>query len=102
MSGFITHSTALAIICRTVAPTPIGQTPGFLSRVISWQAKRGEMDFRSTCEVQILLATRAKENDRSLEAPLRDVLVYYIVLMCSKLRYTCHHVPVLPICAKFC
>ena len=48
MSGFTIDSTALAIIPRAVFPIPIGRTPGFLSRAISWQAKRGEIDFGST------------------------------------------------------
>ena len=73
MSGFTTNSTALAIIRRTVSPMPIGRTPGFLSRAISRQARRGEIDFGSTYEVQILLATRAKEWHSSLDAPLKDV-----------------------------
>ena len=47
--------------------------PGFLSRVISRQPKRGEIDFGSTYEVQILLATRAKEWHSSLDLPLKDV-----------------------------
>ena len=54
-------------------PIPIGRTPGFLSRAISRQAKRGEIDFGSTYEVQILLATRAKEWHSSLDLPLNDV-----------------------------
>lgn len=52
---------------------PIGRTPGFLSRAISRQARSGEMDFGSTCEVQSLLAVRAKERHSSLDAPLKDV-----------------------------
>ena len=51
MSGFTTDSTALAIIRRTVFPIPIGRTPGFLSRAIRRQARRGEIDFGSTYEV---------------------------------------------------
>ena len=73
MSGFTIDSTALAIIRRAVSPIPIGRTPGFLSRAISRQAKRDEIDFGSTYEVQILLATRAKEWHSSLDPPLKDV-----------------------------
>ena len=73
MSGFTIDSTALAIIRRAVSPIPIGRIPGFLSRAISQQSKRGEIDFGSTYEVQILLATRAKEWHSSLDPPLKDV-----------------------------
>ena len=73
MSGFTTDSTALAIIRRAVSPMTIGQTPGFLSKAISRQARRGEIDFWSTYAVQILLATKAKEWQSSLDAPLKDV-----------------------------
>ena len=52
---------------------PIGRTPGFSSRAISRQARRGDIDFGSTYEVHILLATRAKEWHSSLDAPLKDV-----------------------------
>ena len=48
-------------------PIPISQTPGFLSKAISRQAKSGEIDFGSTYEVQI------KEWHRSLDLPLKDV-----------------------------
>ena len=73
MSCFITESTALAIIRRTVSPMPIGRTPGFLFKPISRQARRDEIDFGSIYEVHILLANRAKELQSSLEAPLKDV-----------------------------
>ena len=73
MSGFTTDSTALAMIRRAVSPMPIGQTPGFLSRAMSRQARRGEIALGSTYEVQILLVTIAKLWHRSLEAPLKDV-----------------------------
>ena len=36
-------STALAMICLAVSPMPIGRTPGFLSRAIKRQARRGEV-----------------------------------------------------------
>ena len=55
MPSFTTDSTALASIHRTVSPMPIGRTPGFLSKAISRQARRGEINFGSTYEVQILL-----------------------------------------------
>ena len=58
MSGFTTDSTAVAIIRCAVPPMPLGWTPGFLSRAISQQARRGEIDFESTYEVQFLIATR--------------------------------------------
>ena len=52
MSGFITDSTTLAKICRcAVSPMPIGRTPGFLSRALSRQARRGDKDFGSTYDV---------------------------------------------------
>ena len=72
MSGFIPDSTAFAKIRRAVSPMPIGRTPGFLSRAISRQARRGDIDIGSTYEVHIL-ATRAKEWHSSLDAPLKDV-----------------------------
>ena len=50
----------------TVSPMPIGQKPGFLSRAISRQARRDDIDFGSTYEVQILLATRDKKLQSSL------------------------------------
>ena len=61
MSGFASDITALAIIRRPVSPMPIGRTPGFLSRAMSRQARKGERDFGSTYRVHILLATSAKE-----------------------------------------
>ena len=63
----------MAIIRRAVSPMPIGRTPGFLSRAISRQARRGEIDFGSTYDVQILLATEAREWHSSLDAALKDV-----------------------------
>ena len=75
MSGFITDSTAFAKIHLAVSPMPIGQTPGFLSRAISRQPRRGDIYLGSTYEVyiHILLASRAKEWHSSLDAPLKDV-----------------------------
>ena len=73
MSGFTTHNTALAIIRCVVSPMPIGRIPGFLSRAISLQARRGEIDLGSMYEVQILLATRAREWQSSFDTPLKDV-----------------------------
>ena len=61
MSGFASDNTALAIIRRAVSPMPIGRTPGFLSRAMSRQARKGDRDFGSTYDVHILLATRARE-----------------------------------------
>ena len=61
MSNFTTDINALTTIRHAVSPMPIGRTPGFLSRVISWQARKGERDFRLTYDVHILLATRARE-----------------------------------------
>ena len=63
----------MAIIRRAVSPMPIERTPGFLSRAISRQARRGEIDFGSTYDVQILLATEAREWHSSLDAALKDV-----------------------------
>ena len=71
--SLLINSTALAMIRRAVSPMPIGRTPGFLSRAMSRQARRGEIALGSTYEVQILLVTIAKLWHRSLEAPLKDV-----------------------------
>ena len=51
--------TALAIILRAVSPMPIGRTPGFLSRAMSLQAKKGAISFGLTYIVHNLLATMA-------------------------------------------
>ena len=73
MSAFTIDSTALAIIRLAVSPMPMGRTPGFLFRAMRRQASRGEMDFGSTNEVQILLAVEASVLHRSREAPLNEV-----------------------------
>ena len=64
---------AQLIICCTVFQMRIVWTPGFLSKAISQQTRRGEIDFGSTSEVQILLATSAKELQSSLDVPMKDV-----------------------------
>ena len=40
---------------------PIGQTPGFLSRAISRQLRRGSKAYGLVNDVEIRLATKAKE-----------------------------------------
>ena len=67
MSGFASDNTALAIIRRAVSPMHIGRIPGFLS------GQKGDRDFGSTYDIHILLATWAREWQRSLDAPLKDV-----------------------------
>ena len=47
-SGLATNSISLAIIHWEVSPMPYGQTEGCLSRVINWQARRGETLLGST------------------------------------------------------
>jgi len=47
---------------------PIGLTPGFLSKAIKRQAKKGERISGDTKEVQIYLANRAIATHSSLEA----------------------------------
>ena len=54
-SGLVMKSTALAMICLAVSPTPIGRTPQFLSSAINRQSRRGEMFWGSTKDVKILL-----------------------------------------------
>ena len=72
-SDLTTDSTALAMIRRAVSPMPMGRTPGLLSRAMRRQASRGEIDFGSTSEVQILLAVDASALHRSADAPLKEV-----------------------------
>ena len=97
MFCFITESTALAIIRLTVYPIPIGRTPGFLSKAISRQARRGEIDFKSTYELKIILATRAKEMQSSFDAPLIDV--HSLLHPCASML-DCPADPVLSIAAN--
>ena len=73
MSAFTKDSTALAIIRLAVSPMPMGRTTGFLFRTMRQQASRGEMDFGSTNEVQILVEVEASVLQRSREAPLNEV-----------------------------
>ena len=47
---------AFLIARCTVSPTPIGRTPGHLSRAISWQATSADIMFESTYSEQSLLA----------------------------------------------
>ena len=67
-SALTTDSTALAMICCAMSPMPMGRTPGLLSRAMRRQASRGEIDFGSMSEMQILLAV-----DASVDAPLKEV-----------------------------
>ena len=56
-----------------ISPMPIGLTPGFLSRAIKWQFKRGCKASGSVKEVEIRFATRANEWQRSEEAVRKEV-----------------------------
>ena len=49
---------------------PIGRTPGCLSSAMRRQARSGAIDDGCTYEVQTLIATEAREAQRSLDAPL--------------------------------
>ena len=69
-SCFTTRKTALAMIRLEVSPMPMGLTPGFLSRAIKRQFKRGCKASGSVKEVEIRFATRANEWQRSEEAAL--------------------------------
>ena len=65
MSDLIIDRAALAMICQTTSPTPIGQTPGFLSSTINLQATKGEIIVGSTKDVHNLLAKVAIEQKRN-------------------------------------
>jgi len=55
------HRTIFAIILLEVLLIPIGQTPGFLSRAIGQQLRRGCKASGSMNDVEIHLATKARE-----------------------------------------
>ena len=63
---------ALPIIRLAVSPTPIGLTPGHLSRAIRRQATRAETPLGSTCWEQSFLAVAASASQSSVEAVLKD------------------------------
>ena len=52
---------ALAMIRLAVSPIPIGRIPGFLSRAMRRQDKRGAILAGSTRSVHSLCAVRARE-----------------------------------------
>ena len=58
---------ALAMIRLAVSPTPIGQTPGFLSSATRREARRGARLAGSTNSVHKRFATPASDWHRSLE-----------------------------------
>ena len=64
---------ALEIILLAVSHTPMGLTPGHLSRVISLHASRAEILLGSTYVVQSFLDRSARECHRSCEANLKEV-----------------------------
>ena len=51
-------------------PMPIGRTPGCFSSAVRRHARSGAMDEECTYVVLILVATDAREAQRSLDAPL--------------------------------
>ena len=65
--------TAFPIILLTTSPTPIGRTPGFLSRAISLQAVKEDRPSGSTYLAQILLAIIVMLLQRSDESLEKDV-----------------------------
>ena len=64
---------ALEMILLAVSHTPMGLTPGHLSRAISLQASRAEMPLGSIYVVQSLLVRSAREWQRSCDADLKEV-----------------------------
>ena len=64
---------ALEIILLAVSHTPMGLTPGHLSRAISLHASRAEIPLGSTYVVQSLLDRSAREWHKSCEANLKEV-----------------------------
>ena len=88
MSAFTIDSTALAIIHLAVSPMPMGRTLGFLFRARRRQVSRGEMDFGSKKEVQILLAVEASLLHRSREAPLNEV--HILLQPCASMHMAVH------------
>ena len=63
------------ILCAVLQMTT-GQTPGFLSSAINWQARKGERPIGSTKVVLRHLAINVKEWQRSLDAALKAVQSY--------------------------
>ena len=61
------------MILLTTSPTPIGRTPGFLSKAISLHAVKEDRPSGSTYSVQILLGIIAMLLQRSDEALEKDV-----------------------------
>ena len=61
------------MILLEVFPIPIGRTPGFLSRAIRRLLSKGNKAAGSTNEVQMRLATKAREWHKSTEAEWNDV-----------------------------
>ena len=72
MSSLMALAMVLPIIRLAVSPTPIGLTPGYLSRAMRRQATRAETQLGSTCWEQSFLAVVASASQSSLEAVLKD------------------------------
>ena len=72
MSLLFTASVALAMMCRLDSHTPIGSTPGHLSRAIRQLAIRASNGLGLTISLDILLAVLARALQRSVEAPLKE------------------------------
>ena len=67
------NRTAFAIIHLGVSHTPIGLTPGHLSRAIRRYTSRGEIPLGLKKVVHSRLAIAAKAWHKSLEADLKEV-----------------------------
>ena len=65
------------MIRRTDSPTPIGRTPGCLSRAISRLARKGYSPFGSTNEVHNLLPKDASTAHRSDEEVPKEVQIRF-------------------------
>ena len=73
MSSLMEAAIALPTIRRDISPTPIGLTPGRLSRAMSRQATKADSPLGSTKEEQIRLVVEARESHRSADADWNDV-----------------------------
>ena len=73
MSSLMEAAIALPTIRRDISPTPIGLTPGCLSRAMSRQATKADSPLGSTKQEQIRLVVEARESHVSADADLNDV-----------------------------
>ena len=67
MSSLMALAMVLPIIRLAVSPTPIGLTPGHLSRAMRRQATRAETPLGSTCWEQSFLAVAASASQSFVE-----------------------------------